>query len=248
MLPENVAVLSLLIFAAAILYSSVGHGGASGYLAAMALCGVAPSVMKPTALVLNILVASIGTVQFARAGCFSFSLFWPFAVASVPLAFVGGAIALPGNLYRPAVGLMLFFAAYRLVRATRTAYTTPETRPVPLAGALASGAGIGLLSGLTGTGGGIFLSPLLIIMNWAGARESAGVSAAFILFNSISGLAGHLTGVARLPASVPVWAAAAVAGGLIGSSLGSRRLGNRMLKRLLAAVLVVAGAKLILTA
>ncbi len=247
MSPENVAVLSLLIFAAAILYSSVGHGGASGYLAAMALCGVAPAVMKPTALVLNILVASIATVQFARVGCFSFSLLWPFAVASIPLAFLGGAITLPGSFYRPAVGLMLLFAAYRLVRVPRIGDATSGKRPVPLAGALASGAGIGLLSGLTGTGGGIFLSPLLIIMNWAETRESAGVSAAFILFNSIAGLAGHLTGVAKLPGSVPIWAAAAVAGGLIGSSLGSRRLGNRMLKRLLAAVLVVAGAKLILT-
>src|SRR5688572_17994270 len=109
--PETVAVLSLLIFGAAVLYSSVGHGGASGYLAAMALCGVAPEVMKPTALTLNILVASIGTVQFARAGCFSFSTLWPFAVASIPLAFVGGAITLPGSYYRPAVGLVLLFAA-----------------------------------------------------------------------------------------------------------------------------------------
>ena len=201
--PENVAVLPLLIFAAAILYSSVGHGGASGYLAAMALCGVAPAVMKPTALVLNILVASIATIQFARVGCFSFSLLWPFAVASIPLAFLGGAITLPGSFYRPAVGLMLLFAAYRLVRAPRTSGASPGTRPVPLAGALASGAGIGLLSGLTGTGGGIFLSPLLIIMNWAETRESAGVSAAFILVNSLSGLAGHLTGVARLPVPSP---------------------------------------------
>ncbi len=248
MSPESVAVLTLLVFAAALLYSSVGHAGASGYLAAMALCGVAPAVMRPTALVLNILVATIATVQFYRAGCFSFPRFWPFAVASLPPAFLGGALTLPGNFYKPAVGVVLLFAAYRLLRVPQTAAATPETKPLPLPGALASGAGIGLLSGLTGTGGGIFLSPLLLFMGWAETRESAGVSAAFILVNSIAGLAGLLTGVAMLPGPVPFWAVAAVAGGLIGSSLGSRYLGSRMLRQLLAAVLVIAGAKLILTA
>ncbi len=248
MSPESVAVLTLLVFAAALLYSSVGHAGASGYLAAMALCGVAPAEMKPTALVLNILVATIATVQFSRAGCFSISLFWPFALASIPLAFLGGALTLSGSFYKPAVGVVLLFTAYRLLRVAPTADAMRKTRPVPLSGALASGAGIGLLSGLTGTGGGTFLSPLLLVMGWAEVRESAGVSAAFILVNSIAGLAGLLTGVARLPGPVPFWAAAAVAGGLIGSSLGSRHLGSRMLRRLLAAVLVIAGAKLILTA
>ncbi len=241
------AFLCLLIFGAALLYSSVGHAGASGYLAAMALCGVAPAVMKPSALVLNVLVAAIATVQFYRAGRFSFPLFWPFAVASVPLAFVGGALTLPGIFYRPAVGLVLLFAAYRLLCVPREADEKPETKAVPLYSALASGAGIGLLSGLTGTGGGIFLSPLLLFMGWAETRESAGVSAAFILVNSIAGLAGLLTGLVVLPRAVPLWAVAAVSGGLLGSGLGSRYLKSHVLRRLLAAVLVVAGAKLILT-
>lgn len=242
------ALLCLLIFAAALLYSSVGHAGASGYLAAMALCGIAPALMKPSALVLNVLVATIATVQFYRAGRFSFSLLWPFAVASVPLAFLGGALTLPGIYYKPAVGLVLLFAAYRLVGGPRVVDANLETKPVPLPSALVSGAGIGLLSGLTGTGGGIFLSPLLLFMGWAETKESAGVSAAFILVNSMAGLAGLLTGFVTLPGTVPLWAAAAVAGGLIGSSLGSRYLASITLKRLLAAVLVVAGVKLILTA
>lgn len=247
MTPGGAALLCLLIFAAALLYSSVGHAGASGYLAAMALCGVAPAVMKPSALVLNVLVATIATVQFYRAGRFSFSLFWPFALASVPLAFVGGALTLPGTYYKPAVGLVLLFAAYRLLRVPQEVDEKPETKPLPLPSALVSGAGIGLLSGLTGTGGGIFLSPLLLFMGWAETRESAGVSAAFILVNSIAGLAGLMTGLAVLPQAVPLWAVAAVAGGLIGSGLGSRYLKSHVLRRLLAGVLVVAGAKLILT-
>ncbi len=242
------ALLCLLIFAAALLYSSVGHAGASGYLAAMALCGIAPALMKPSALVLNVLVATIATVQFYRAGRFSFALLWPFAVASVPFAFLGGALTLPGTYYKPAVGLVLLFAAYRLVSGPREVDANPEAKPVPLPSALVSGAGIGLLSGLTGTGGGIFLSPLLLFMGWAETKESAGVSAAFILVNSIAGLAGLLTGFVTLPGTVPLWGAAAVGGGLIGSSLGSRYLASITLKRLLAAVLVVAGVKLILTA
>jgi uncharacterized membrane protein YfcA len=243
-----IATVALLIFAAALLYSSVGQAGASGYLAAMALCGVSAVVMKPTALTLNVLVATIATVQFARAGCFSWPRFWPFAVASTPLAFVGGAVTLPSGYYKPAVGLVLLIAAGRLLWASRrhAASTPTPAKPVPLPGALASGAGIGLLSGLTGTGGGIFLTPLLQFMGWAETRESAGVSAAFILVNSVAGLAGHVSGLAALPGSLPYWAVAAVAGGLIGSGLGSRRLGNRTLRRLLAVVLVVAGLKLVL--
>ena len=241
------ALLCLLIFAAALLYSSVGHAGASGYIAAMALFGVAPAVMKPTALVLNVLVATIATVQFYRAGCFSFTLFWPFAVASMPLAFLGGAMTLPGSFYKPVVGVVLLFAAYRLLRVPREVVAKPGTKPVPLPSALVSGAGIGLLSGLTGTGGGIFLSPLLLFMGWSETRESAGVSAAFILVNSIAGLAGLLTGLADLPRAMPLWAAAAVVGGFLGSGLGSLYLGSPMLRRLLATVLVIAGAKLILT-
>jgi len=231
------------IFVAALLYSSVGHAGASGYLAAMAIFGIAPESMRPAALVLNILVATVATVRFYRAGCFSWSIFWPFAMASVPFAFLGGALTLPGTIYKQVVGLVLLFAAYRLFR-NRVADATKRI-PAPLG--LLSGAGIGLLSGLTGTGGGIFLSPMLLFMGWAETKESAGVSAAFILVNSIAGIIGLFTKPVVLPNMLPYWAIAAVVGGLIGSELGSKRLGNPTLRRLLAVVLVIAGGKLMLT-
>jgi uncharacterized membrane protein YfcA len=241
---ETVSLLAVLIFATAMLYSSVGHAGASGYLAAMALLSVDPAVMKPTALSLNILVASIATYQFARAGCFSWKLFWPFAVASVPAAYIGGAVTLPGEYYRPLVGVVLLFAAIRLLFAKQPAAQPQFKRPSMIL-RLVSGAGIGPLSGLTGTGGGIFLTPLLLFMGWAGTKQSSGVSAAFILINSVAGLVGHLSGLQHLPSAIPVWATAAVAGGLVGSYYGSRRLRSVTLRRLLALVLVVAGLKLV---
>jgi uncharacterized membrane protein YfcA len=233
---------------AALLYSSVGHAGASGYLAAMAFVGVAPAIMKPTALVLNLLVASIATYRFRRAGYFSWPLLWPFALGSIPLAFLGGAITLPGHWYKTLVGIVLWVAAIRLFIETRRAAAElpPRTRIVPVWAAVLCGGVIGLLAGLTGTGGGIFLSPLLLFTGWAETRETGGVSAAFILLNSAAGLAGNLASVRFLPAAMPVWAIAVVVGGVIGSELGSRRIGTRAFRRVLAAVLVVAGAKLVL--
>lgn len=159
MTPLTVAILAILIFAGALLYSSVGHAGASGYLAAMALVGVSAAVMKPTALTLNILVASIATVKFYRAGCFKFRLLWPFALASIPFAFLGGYITLPGHCYKTLVGVILLFAAYKLFRFARKAADQKDVRHVPLWAALLCGAVVGMLAGLTGTGGGIFLSP-----------------------------------------------------------------------------------------
>jgi uncharacterized membrane protein YfcA len=243
----DVIILSLLILVAAALYSSVGHAGASGYLAAMALFGLAPATMKPAALCLNVLVATIATFRFWRAGCFSWPLFWPFAVASIPLAFVGGALTLPATVYRQIVGLTLLYAAVRLFLFARAkAASDAATRDAPLAAAMPLGALIGFLSGLTGVGGGIFLSPLLLLMNWADARRTAGVSAAFILVNSIAGLLGNLTNLRSLPPALPYFALAAVAGGIVGSEFGSRRLASMTIRRLLAVVLVVAGVKMIL--
>ncbi len=240
----EVILLSLLIFIAALLYSSVGHGGASGYLAAMALVGVAPEVMKPTALVLNLIVASIGTLRFYRAGYFSWRLFWPFAVCSIPCAFVGGAVKLPVGYYKVIIGVVLLFAAWRLaVKPTMSAEAS--TKPIQLPLAIGLGAGLGLLSGLTGVGGGIFLSPLLLLMNWAGVRQTAAISAAFILVNSAAGLLGHLSSVKALPGDIVWWAPTALLGGLIGSELGSRRLPPIAIRRLLAAVLLVAGIKML---
>ncbi len=210
---------------------------------------VAPDVMKPTALALNILLASIATARYYRAGYFSWAALSPFALGSVPLSFVVGAITLPGYLYKPAVGLVLLYAAYRLFRSTMGgAMEAPDKGiSVPTAPAVAWGGGIGLLSGLTGTGGGIFLSPLLLFTGWAGTRPTAGTSAAFILVNSIAGLAGSYSSVQYLPDALPVWAVAAGVGGLIGSEIGSQHLQSNGIRRALAVVLVVAGLKLMLT-
>jgi hypothetical protein len=237
------AALVLLLFLAALLYASVGHGGASGYLAVMALFGVAPATMKPGALALNVLVATVALVQFARAGAFEWRLFWPFALVSVPGAFLGGRVP-PAGFYGPLVGVVLLFAAWRLGASSRT----PEVqRKLPVPVALAVGAALGFLSGLTGVGGGIFLSPLLLLSGWAEPRRTAGVSAAFILVNSLAGLAGRVTSLAELPSTFPAWAAAALLGGVIGATYGSKRLANPTLRRLLALVLVVAGLKMVAT-
>ncbi len=238
--------LAGLIFAAAVLYSSVGHGGASGYLAAMALFGMTPAVMKPTALVLNIIVAAIATVKFYRAGCFDRNLFWRFAVGSVPCAFLGGSIAIPTQIYKPIVGMVLVYAAARLGLFSGAA-APQQQRPLSIWLAIGVGMAIGLLSGLTGVGGGIFLSPLLLLMGWATIKQSAGVSAAFILVNSIAGLLGYLTKFPTLPSSLWLWSIAAALGGWIGAEYGSNRIGSKVLQRLLAVVLIIAGMKLILT-
>ena len=237
--------LTLLIFVAALLYSSVGHAGASGYLAAMALFNLAPEVMKPTALTLNLVVAIVGTIRFARAGCFSWNLFWPFALLSVPLAFVGGAMNLSTSSYKIVLGLVLLFAAWRLAFKP-SAHAASEQKPVSLPLALIFGAAIGLLSGLTGVGGGIFLSPLLLLLGWADPRKTAGVSVAFILVNSASGLLGHVASVKNVPHEIVWWAPVALVGGLIGAELGSRRLAPLVMRRLLAVVLVVAGVKMLM--
>lgn len=236
--------LAGLIFLAAVLYSSVGHAGASGYLAAMALFGLAPAVMKPTALTLNILVAVIATTKFYRAGCFSWKLFKPLALASVPFAFIGGAVSLPGYLYKPVVGLVLLYVAYRLLAGKGIEAEVSHPPLLPLA---TSGAGIGLLSGLTGVGGGIFLSPLLLFFGWAETRQASGIAAAFILVNSVAALLGHYSAVSHVPSEVLAWAPAAVLGGWIGAQYGSRRLPAPIILKLLAAVLFVAGLKMLFT-
>lgn len=241
---DNPLLLAGLFLVAAVLYGSVGHAGASAYLATMALAGLAPGVMKPTALVLNIGVASIVTLRFARAGYVQPRALLPFLVGSIPAAFIGGALTLPASLYRPLVGGVLLVAAARFGwTASRAGADFPPRAPWPAA--IGSGAGIGLLAGLTGTGGGIFLTPLLLAAGWAGTRFAAGTSAAFILANSISGLAGNLRSVGALPPSIPLWLAAVAVGGIIGSELGSRRMPAAWIRRALAAVLLVAGLKLI---
>ena len=235
--------LVLAVLAVALLYSSVGHAGASGYIAVMSLAGLAPEVIRPTALLLNVLVATIASFQFWRAGRFSWPLFWPFALAAVPMAFVGGAAALPVRVFKIVVGLVLLLSAAWLLRKPRgDAETVEPQRPL----ALGAGAGIGLLAGLTGTGGGIFLTPLLLLRRWARAQTAAGVTAPFVLVNSLAGLAGNLSGTRDLPGLALPLAGAVALGGFVGSSLGSRRLPHVAIERLLALVLVIAGGKLVL--
>jgi len=242
---SHIILLSLFIFFAAMLYSSVGHGGASGYLAAMALVGVSPLIMKPAGLVLNILVSSIAVFHFYRRGYFSWSIYIPLVISSMPFAFIGGAITLPNEMYKTVAGLILLFGAYRLLFQKDAASSHQLLKPMPIGIAVCVGAGIGLLSGLIGVGGGIFLSPLLMMMHWATNRQTAGISAAFILVNSISGLLGHISSVNLLPGFIWFMAIAAVCGGLIGSRFGSQTVSNVMLRRLLSIVLLIAGLKLL---
>ncbi|MBI5102897.1 MAG: sulfite exporter TauE/SafE family protein [Nitrospirae bacterium] len=239
-------ILCILIFTAAVLYSSVGHGGASGYLAAMALVGLAPGIMKPTALLLNILVSLIATIRFYRAGGFSWPVFLQFAAASIPFAFWGGTLSLPGTLHRYIIGVVLIFAAFQLFRYTKCR-ANGGSNPIPVSAAILWGSGIGLLSGLTGVGGGIFLTPLLLFTGWAKPREAAGVSAAFIFVNSIAGILGYYSKIQLLPNTIVMFAIAAVTGGIIGSGLGSRHYSGGTLRRLLATVVAIAGLKFILS-
>jgi len=232
------------IFLVALLYSSVGHGGASGYLAIMAFLAVAPNVTRPTALLLNIFVASIAAFQFYRAKHFDWKVFLPFAAASVPFAFVGGMMSLPTPIYKKFLGVVLIVAALRL--AWRFS-VEKETVAPKIWLAFAIGAIIGLLSGLVGVGGGIFLTPVLLLTGWAETKKAAGVSAMFILVNSISGILGNYAQVAQLQLNVWSWVIAAIAGGIIGSTLGSRYFDSLYLRRILALVLVIAGVKLIFT-
>jgi uncharacterized protein len=242
--PESL-LLALLFLAAATLYASVGHAGASAYLAAMALLGLTPEVMRPTALVLNLFVASIVVVRFARAGHLPWRDLVPLVVGSVPAAFIGGTIDLPGELYRPLVALVLLAGAWRLATA-RAPDDDGAPRGVPVVAGVLAGAAIGLLARLTGTGGGIFLTPLLVLAAWTGTRDAAGLSGAFIGLNSLAGLAGVATGPGfTLPAALPLWVAAVVAGGFIGSWLGAARFSIVSLRRALALVLVLAAAKLV---
>jgi uncharacterized protein len=212
----------------------------------MALADTPPAMMRPAALVLNLFVATIATVRFSRAGFFSWRVLWPFALGSAPLAFMGGAMVLPGTWYKRLVGVVLLLAALRLVldraksEESDAAHTAPPVLPAILCGAL-----IGLLAGLTGTGGGIFLSPLLLLAGWSGTRASGGVSAAFILVNSAAGLLGNLPSLDNLPPRIWLWVLVVVIGGFIGTELGTRRVASRTFRRLLGAVLLIAGIKLI---
>jgi uncharacterized membrane protein YfcA len=241
--PAAAAALAALVFAAAVLYSSVGHGGASGYLAAMALFGVPAPLTKPVALVMNIAVAAIGAIRFGHRGLVPWRLLGPLCLGSIPAAALGGFISLPIRPHRILLGVVLLFAAVRLWMHDEV--RTPRRQPPSPLLRLLIGAALGLVSGLTGVGGGIFLSPLLILTGWEETRRTAGASAAFILANSIAGLGGHLAAGRAIPPQAALLAPVAIAGGLVGAGLGATRLPTLVLRRVLAVVLVVAGVKLL---
>jgi uncharacterized membrane protein YfcA len=243
--PALIAALTGLFLLMALLYSAVGQGGGSGYLAAMALVGVTPERFRLIALTLNVVVASIGLVKFARAGHFDGRLLLPFVVSSVPMAFIGGSFSLPASVFKPLVGVALLWAAVLLIWKPPL-QDEAVTEVPPLWAAVSSGGGIGLLSGLVGIGGGIFLAPLLILRGWASAKTTACLSSAFILVNSAAALLGVALHTEEIPGFLPVWMAVVALGGWLGADLGARRLSAKTLHWLLACILVIAGARIVL--
>jgi uncharacterized membrane protein YfcA len=239
---DTMLLLATGVLVVAFLYSSVGHAGASGYIAVMSLLSFAPDEIRHAALALNILVATIGTIQFGVAGHFSWRLFWPFALLAIPMAFVGGLYPIPDDALRMLLGATLLWSSAQLL--LRPPAEADGVR-APLATSVGLGAGIGLMSGLTGTGGGIFLTPLLLFLRWAPAKTAAAVSALFILVNSIAGLGGSLARGATMPEHLWLPMLAALLGGFAGSYFGARRYAPLQIKRLLAAVLLIAGGKLL---
>ena len=239
--------LTALLFAVSFLYSSVGHGGASGYIALMALMGMAPIVIRPAALSLNVIVAGFATYRFIKAGYLDWRNVVPLVVVSVPLAFLGGTVLLPSEIYRPLLGCLLVFSAVYLVWRTTNSENTESISKgkIPILAGILSGGCIGFLSGLTGFGGGVLLSPLLLIMTWTSARQTAGFSAVFILVNSIAGLSGNLISLQNIPPALPMWAFTIFLGSWIGTTLGLRLLPVKMLIWLLAAAIFISGLKFV---
>lgn len=242
--------LPLALMCGAILYTSVGHAGASAYIAIMTLFGLAPDVIKPTALALNVLVSAFISWRYIRNGYFDRRLALLVIVGAVPAAYLGGYVQLDARFYKPLVGLILIFAGTRLLATPRTPGGTmgseAEITPPRNLTAGSAGAAIGLLSGLTGTGGGIFLSPLAIFKRWTTIRQVSGTAALFIFANSLAGLLGNFSAVKSLPAELPVYAAAVMIGALIGTRLGLRKFDIRGLRVALALVLFIAGGKFLL--
>ena len=237
--------IAALMAVAAALYSSVGHGGASAYLAIMALFSVAPETMRPTALALNLVVAGLGAARYWLRGQTNLKLLLAFAATAAPAAWLGGSIHLPPQYYRPLVGVLLVAAAVRLFWSPKQlAYREVKTPSLWIT--LPAGAALGFLAGLTGTGGGIFLSPLIILFAWETPRHTSGVAAGFIFLNSTAGLLGNLAAVRAVPAEMPWLMGAVAAGALLGTWLGVEKLPRDRLLQALGLVLTLAGAKLIL--
>ncbi len=230
----------------AMLYSSVGHAGASGYLAIMALLSFSPDIIKPTSLVLNVVVASIASFKFIKGGFFDKKIFVSFIITSVPMSFLGGYLSISPQYFKLFAGIFLVVSAVLLLaRALIKNADTPYKSMPPYLG-LILGAVIGLISGLIGVGGGIFLSPIIIMANWTSVKNASGIAALFILFNSLSGLAGHLSAFSLISTNIGYWIVAVIIGGFVGSYLGTSKLSNKVIMTCLFFVLLTAGLKFIL--
>jgi uncharacterized protein len=243
----NDIILAFVLFALiATLYSSVGHAGASGYLAVMALLSFAPETIKPTSLILNVVVASIASIKYIKADYFDRRIFLAFIITSIPMAFLGGYTSLGPKYFKLIAGLFLVVASFLLL--IRTYYKPPKTstKQMPFAYGLIGGSFIGLISGLIGVGGGVFLSPIIILANWTSVKKASGVAALFILCNSIAGLAGHIVALNILEFNIIYWIIAVVIGGLLGSFLGTIKFNNKIIITCLFLVLLTAGLKFLL--
>lgn len=239
----TILLLAVAIAAAAALYSSVGHGGASAYIALMALVGLAPEEIRPAALVLNVLVAGLGAFRFLQAGRFDWHIFWPFAITAIPAAFVAGRIDVPEEIFRPLLAFALAAAALRYLVWPQIDAVKPSVAPSKLI-ALAVGLALGALAGLTGIGGGVYLSPLLVFAGWSDPKKATGIAACFIVVNSIAGLAGRTSSLGLLPDYLPWLALAAIIGALIGTTWSLKGLGRKGVLRVLGVVLGLAAVAL----
>lgn len=242
---ETIVLFYILLFLVAFLYSSVGHGGASGYLALMAIFSFAPDIMKPTALLLNLFVSLTSFIQFYRGRHFNWKIFLPFAITSVPMAYIGGLITVDDNIYKKILGILLIIPIIRFLFFANI--KVDEIKKSNLVLSLLIGAGIGFLSGLIGIGGGIILSPVLLLLKWTDMKQTAAISAIFIFVNSLSGLAGQLQKGIDFNPDMYAYVGVAFVGGLCGAYFGSLKLNQNFLKYLLAFVLIIASYKLLFT-
>jgi len=242
---DSEILLLILVAIVAFLYASVGHGGASGYLALMVIFGISPAIMKPSALMLNLAVSAIAFLNFYKSGYFRWKLLWPFVILSIPLAFLGARIQLETHVYKIILSICLLLAVLRIVGVFGNPHG--ETQILKLLPAIIIGGIIGFISGIIGVGGGIVLSPVLLLMRWADIKQTAAVSAAFIFLNSLSGIAGAASGPAAIPEGIVPMTVAAIAGGIAGSYFGSHRFNHVVLRYVLSVVLIIACTKLVIT-
>lgn len=242
---ENIWIFLVILPIVSFMYSAVGHGGASGYLAMMTLFGFVPETMKPTALLLNLFVAAISFIHYNKTGCFNKKLFITFAVASIPLSFLGGMIEVDASLYKKILAVLLVFAILRILNAFGK--ESDQIKELKIWQGLSVGGSIGFFSGLIGIGGGIILSPIILLMKWGRIKEAAAVSALFIWVNSAAGMGGQLSSGVKIDPQAFILVGIAIIGGVFGSYLGSKKFNNKGLRYMLAFVLAIACVKLFFT-